>query len=48
MTEMDLAAEIEYRMRRLGADGTAFDTIVASGEQDRPATRSSGRPVYTT
>jgi Xaa-Pro aminopeptidase len=31
MTELDLAAEIEYRMRRLGADGTAFDTIVASG-----------------
>jgi Xaa-Pro aminopeptidase len=33
MTEVDLAAEIEYRMRRLGADGTAFDTIVASGER---------------
>jgi Xaa-Pro aminopeptidase len=33
MTEIDLAAEIEYRMRRLGADGTAFDTIVASGER---------------
>ncbi len=31
MTEIDLAAEIEYRMRRLGADGTAFETIVASG-----------------
>ena len=33
MTEMDLAAEIEYRMRLLGADGTAFETIVASGER---------------
>jgi Xaa-Pro aminopeptidase len=33
MTEIDLAAEIEYRMRRLGAHGTAFDTIVASGER---------------
>lgn len=32
-TELDLAAEIDYRMRRLGADGTAFDTIVASGER---------------
>lgn len=32
-TEIDLAAEIEYRMRRLGADGTAFDTIVASGSR---------------
>jgi Xaa-Pro aminopeptidase len=33
MTEIDLAAEIEYRMRRLGADDTAFETIVASGER---------------
>lgn len=45
MTEVDLAAEIEYRMRRLGADGTAFDTIVASGERTalphaHPAARS--------
>ena len=31
MTEAELAAEIDYQMRRLGADGTAFDTIVASG-----------------
>jgi Xaa-Pro aminopeptidase len=31
MTEIDLAAEIEYRMRQLGADGPSFDTIVASG-----------------
>lgn len=30
-TELDLAAEIEYSMRRLGSDGVAFDTIVASG-----------------
>ena len=30
---MDLAAEIEYRMRRLGADREAFETIVASGER---------------
>ena len=29
MTERDLAAEIEYQMRRLGADKPAFDTIVA-------------------
>ena len=29
--ECDLAAEIEYRMRQKGADGPAFDTIVASG-----------------
>lgn len=31
MSELDFAAEIDYRMRLLGADGTAFDTIVASG-----------------
>jgi Xaa-Pro aminopeptidase len=31
MSEVDFAAEIEYRMRLLGADGTAFNTIVASG-----------------
>jgi Xaa-Pro aminopeptidase len=33
MSELDLAAEIDYRMRILGADGTAFDTIVASGSR---------------
>jgi Xaa-Pro aminopeptidase len=31
MAEADLAAEIEYRMRQLGADGPSFETIVASG-----------------
>lgn len=31
MSEVDLAAEIEYRMRQLGADGPSFDTIVAAG-----------------
>lgn len=29
--ELDLAAEIEYRMKRHGARGPAFETIVASG-----------------
>ncbi len=33
MTEMDLAAELEYRMKRLGAEKAAFETIVASGER---------------
>ena len=32
-TEARLAAEIEYQMRRLGADRAAFDTIVAGGER---------------
>jgi Xaa-Pro aminopeptidase len=31
MTEMDLAAELEYRMRRNGAERPSFETIVASG-----------------
>ncbi|MGA2602319.1 MAG: M24 family metallopeptidase, partial [Bryobacteraceae bacterium] len=31
MTEAELAAEIEYRMRRGGAEKPSFDTIVASG-----------------
>ena len=29
--ENELAAEIEYNMRRMGSEGLAFDTIVASG-----------------
>ena len=33
MTERDLAAEIEYRMRRLGAEKPAFETIVAGGRR---------------
>ena len=31
MTEMEVAAELEYRMRRLGSERPAFPTIVASG-----------------
>jgi Xaa-Pro aminopeptidase len=31
MTEADLAAEIDYRSRRLGAQRPSFDTIVAAG-----------------
>jgi len=31
--EQDLAAEIEYRMRRLGAQKPSFETIVAAGER---------------
>ena len=33
ITELELAAEIEYQMRRLGAAGPSFATIVASGER---------------
>ena len=31
MTESDLASELEYQMRRFGAEKPAFETIVASG-----------------
>ncbi|MCC7175013.1 MAG: aminopeptidase P family protein [Bryobacterales bacterium] len=33
ITEVELAAELDYRVRRLGAEGAAFDTIVASGRR---------------
>jgi Xaa-Pro aminopeptidase len=31
LREIDVAAELEYEARRLGADGMSFETIVASG-----------------
>ncbi len=31
LTERRVAAEVEYAMRKKGADGTSFDTIIASG-----------------
>lgn len=31
VSEIEIAAEIEYQMRKLGASGTSFDTIVVSG-----------------
>src|SRR5579864_8759161 len=33
VTELDLAAEVDYRMRRKGASGPSFETIVASGSR---------------
>lgn len=46
MTEVDFAAEIEYRMRRLGADSTAFETIVASGDRTAlPHARPTDHPI---
>ena len=33
MTETDLASELEYRMRRNGAERPSFDTIVAAGSR---------------
>lgn len=48
MRESDLAAEIDYRVRRNGADGSAFETIVASGPRTalphaRPTAAKVGR-----
>lgn len=33
MTEVELTAELEYLMRKVGADGPSFSTIVLSGEK---------------
>lgn len=44
--ECDLAAEIEYQMRRLGAEGAAFETIVASGPRGAlPHARASSKSL---
>ena len=32
VSEKEVAAEVEYAMRKGGSDGVAFDTIIASGE----------------
>lgn len=43
-SEMDLAAEIEYRLKRKGAEGVAFETIVASGPRSAlPHARASSK-----
>lgn len=42
--ETDLAAEIEYQMRKLGASGPSFETIVASGPRSAlPHARPTAR-----
>ncbi len=33
ITEKDVAAELEYRFKKNGADKTSFDTIIAAGER---------------
>ena len=44
--EQDLAAEIEYRMRKEGAEGAAFETIVASGPRSAyPHARPSSKAL---
>lgn len=45
VTEAELAAEIEYNMRRLGADRPAFETIVAGGPRTAlPHAHPGSRP----
>ncbi len=44
--EMELAAEIDYRMRRLGAERPSFDTIVASGPRSAlPHAAPTSKPL---
>jgi Xaa-Pro aminopeptidase len=46
MLESELALEIDYQMRKLGASGPAFETIVASGERSAlPHARPSRQPI---
>jgi Xaa-Pro aminopeptidase len=46
LLENELAAEIEYRMRRMGASGSSFETIVASGPRSAlPHARPTGKPI---
>jgi Xaa-Pro aminopeptidase len=46
-TEADVRDELEYRMRRSGADGPSYDTIVASGPElaARPHHQTSHRTI---
>jgi Xaa-Pro aminopeptidase len=45
--EIELAAEIDYRMRRRGASGPSFETIVASGPRAAlPHARPSSKPLH--
>jgi Xaa-Pro aminopeptidase len=46
-TEADVRSELEYRMRRHGADGPSYDTIVASGPHHsaRPHHHAGSRTI---
>ncbi|WP_274655446.1 M24 family metallopeptidase [Paenibacillus humicola] len=43
VTEIELAAEIDYRMKKLGADGPSFPTTVLAGEKSALPHGSPGR-----
>jgi Xaa-Pro aminopeptidase len=45
-TENEVAAEIEFQMRRLGAEGVAFESIVAAGPRSAlPHARPTAEPI---
>ena len=45
-TEIEVATELDFRMRRRGASGSSFDTIVASGPNGaRPHARPGNRVI---
>ena len=45
-TEAEIATELDFGMRRLGAEGSAFETIVAAGPNSaKPHARPGPRPV---
>src|SRR5437660_4996555 len=46
VTEAEFALELDFAMRRLGAAGNSFDTIVAAGPNGaKPHAQPSGRPI---
>ena len=46
MRESDLAAELDYRVRRQGAEGPAFETIIAAGRRTAlPHARPTSAPI---
>lgn len=48
VAERDLANELDFRMRKLGADGISFDTIIVSGENSsKPHGVPGAKPVET-
>lgn len=46
-TEREVAADLEYRMRRAGAERTSFDTIVASGPNSAKPHHGAGDRVLS-
>lgn len=48
ITEKDLAAEIDHQMRKAGAEGPSFETIVASGARSAlPHAKPTDQPIRT-